>query len=116
MKTFHFLFGAILGEMLLRHFDNLSKTFQKKTISAAEGQQVGRMVVDTLQSLRAEESYDLFWTKVGKVAGSIDVEEPRLSRDTRSLSALMMAWEVEIFMTLQRHTTASFIMKQLTMS
>ena len=62
--------------MLLCHSDTLSKTLQK-TISAAEGQQVGRMVVDTLQCLRTEESYDLFWTKVGKVAS---LEEPQLPR------------------------------------
>lgn len=57
MKTFNFLFGTILGEMLLRHTDNLSQTLQKKTISAAEGQQVGRMVIDTLCTLRTKESY-----------------------------------------------------------
>ena len=68
MKTFDFLFGAIQGEMLFRHSDNLSKTLQKKSISAAEGQQVGRMVIDTLCSLRTDDSYDLFWTKVGTVA------------------------------------------------
>ena len=64
--------------MLLCHSDNLSKTLQKKTVSAAEGQHVGRMVIDTLKSLRTEESYDIFWTKVSTMAesGDIDVEEP----------------------------------------
>ena len=55
MKTFDFLFGVVLGEILLHHSDNLSKTLQKKTISTAEGQQVGRMVIDTLHGLRTEE-------------------------------------------------------------
>ena len=82
MKRFDFLFGVMLGEMLLRHSEYLSKTLQKKTISAAEGQHVGKMVIDTLQSLRTEESYDLFWTKVSTMAESpnIDVEEPQLPR------------------------------------
>ena len=82
MTKFDFLFGLILGEMLLRHTDNLSKTLQKKSISAAEGQHVGRMVIDTLQSLRTEESYDFFWTKVSTMAetADIDVEEPQLPR------------------------------------
>jgi len=31
MKKFDFVFGAILGEMILHHFDNLSQCFQKKT-------------------------------------------------------------------------------------
>ena len=52
MTKFDFLIGVTLGEMLLRHSDNLSKTLQKKSISAAEGQYVGRMVIDTLQSLK----------------------------------------------------------------
>lgn len=86
MKTFDFLFGVVLGEMLLRHSDNLCKCLQKKSISAAEGQQVGRMVIDTLHSLRTEESYDLFWIKVGTVAGAVDinVEEPQLPRQHKT--------------------------------
>ena len=61
MTKFNFLFGIFLGEMLLRHADNLSKTPQKKSISAAEGQQVGRMVIHTLQSLRTEDSYMIYF-------------------------------------------------------
>lgn len=82
MTKFDFLFGTVLGEMLLRHSDNLSKALQKKSISAAEGQHVGRMVIDTLHSLRTEESYDLFWTKISTMAerADIDVEEPQLPR------------------------------------
>ena len=52
MKTFNFLFGSVLGEMVLRHTDNLSRTLQDKALSAAEGQQVADMVVRTLQTLR----------------------------------------------------------------
>lgn len=51
MKTFNFLFGSVLGEMVLRHTDNLSRTLQDKALSAAEGQQVADMVVRTLQTL-----------------------------------------------------------------
>ena len=64
MKTFNFLFGTVLCEMLLRHTDNLSKALQKKTISAAEGQGVAKMVIATLCTLRTEESFSLFWKKV----------------------------------------------------
>ena len=78
MEKFDFLFGAAIGELILRHSDNLNQTLQKKTTSAAEGQQVARMVTDTLQSIRKQESYDLFWAKVVKLADSIGVEEPRL--------------------------------------
>ena len=34
MKTFDFFFGVFLGEMILRHCDNLSQTLQSKKISS----------------------------------------------------------------------------------
>ena len=83
MKTFNFLFGTLLGELLLRHTDNLSQTLQKKAISAAEGQQVGRIVIDTLCSLRTEESYNLFWEKATTVAKSVDVGKPEVPRQRK---------------------------------
>ena len=48
MNTFNFIFGTFLAEMVLRHTDNLSKTLQDKTRSAAEGQAIADMVVRTL--------------------------------------------------------------------
>ena len=80
MKMFDFLFGVSLGEMVLRHTDNLSKTLQDKSFSAAEGQQVARMVIHTLQALRSVDSFDLFWTKVTKNAELLEVGEPQLPR------------------------------------
>ena len=84
MKKFEFLFSTILGEMLLRHCDNLSQTLQSKTMSAAEGQKVGKMVIDTLQSIRNDESYELFWEKVLKSADSLDVDEAQLPRKCKT--------------------------------
>ena len=46
MHSFDFLFGVFLGELILRHSDNLSKTLQHKTLSAAEGQQIARLTVE----------------------------------------------------------------------
>lgn len=40
MSTFDFFIGVSLGERILKHTDNLSKTLQHKDISASEGQQV----------------------------------------------------------------------------
>ena len=42
MKTFNFLIGTVLCEMLLRYTNNLSKALQKKIISTAEGQGVAK--------------------------------------------------------------------------
>ena len=80
MRTFEFFFGAVLGEMILRHTDNLSSTLQHKTISAAEGQEIARMTVETLKSTRTDESFESFWDNVNLKAMSLDIAEPRLPR------------------------------------
>ncbi len=54
MKTFNFVFGVMLGELILRHVDNLSSTLQKKSMSEAA------MTVQTLNSIRNDTSFDLF--------------------------------------------------------
>ena len=36
MANFNFLFGVSLGALILTHSDNLSKTLQQKSMSAAE--------------------------------------------------------------------------------
>ena len=64
MKTFEYYFGISLGELVLRHSDNLSRTLQHKSLSAAEGQHVAVMVVKTIESMRSEEAYKLFWDEV----------------------------------------------------
>ncbi len=79
MNTFNFLFGTMLGELVLRHTDNLSKSLQGKTRCAAEGQEICAMVVRTLQSLRSDECFDLFWLKVTKTSEPLDIE-PQLPR------------------------------------
>ena len=43
MTTFDFFFGLLLGELLLNHCDNLSKTLQNPQLSAAGGQTVANM-------------------------------------------------------------------------
>ena len=79
METFNFLFGAFLGEMILRHTDNLSKTLQNQSCSAAEGQLIADMVVRTLSTLRSDESFDMFWSKLISKAELLDIQ-PELPR------------------------------------
>ena len=64
MNTFQFDFGTMLAETVLRHTDNLSRSLQKKVYSAAEGQTIGAMVVNTHQSIQSDASFELFWSKV----------------------------------------------------
>ena len=83
MKTFSFVYGAILGEMILRHADNLSSTLQHKSMSAAEGQQVAFMRVQTMNSIYTEESFDLFWLKVNRFIEDHDISKPELPRQRK---------------------------------
>ena len=66
--------------MLLQLCDNLSQALQTKTISAAEGQHLGKMVIDTLQGMRKDKLFDLFWEKVCGYVESFDVEQAQLPR------------------------------------
>ena len=51
MRTFNFLYGVSLGALILAHNDNLSKTLQHKSMSAAEGQQIAKLSLDVLKRM-----------------------------------------------------------------
>ena len=72
MKTFRYVFGVMLGETILRNTDNLSKTLQHQHFSAA-GQHVASLAVETLEHLRTDECFDLFWCKVLKMQQCHDI-------------------------------------------
>ncbi len=80
METFNFFFGISLGELVWRHSNNLSRTLQSPRLSAAEAQKVVKMTVKTLESLRKEDKFDLFWTKVVKKSTDLGIQDPQLSR------------------------------------
>ena len=77
-------FGVALSQLLLRHTDNLSKALQQADLSAAEGQALASMTVTTLQKLRNQDSFDLFWKKSNDSASKVDVNEPSLPRRRKS--------------------------------
>ena len=58
MKTFKFAFGCHLGETILRQTDNLYKTLQNKSISASEGAELARSVLQQLKRKRSIEQFD----------------------------------------------------------
>ena len=80
MKKFDFFFGVHLAKLLLCHSDNLSKTLQKGDITASEGQELARMVVTTLKSMKNDDQFMSFWNKVLKDAKEKQVDEPTLPR------------------------------------
>ena len=78
METFGYYFGVQLGELVLRHSDNLSKTIQKPTLSAGDCQSIASLSIKTLQKLRSDESFDLFWKNVNSKAKDLDIGAPEL--------------------------------------
>ena len=80
MLKFDFFFGVSLGKLILRHSDNLSRTLQRHDMSAAEGQSVTSMVLATLEGLRTDEMFNLFFQCVKASARDLDVAEPNLPR------------------------------------
>ena len=74
METFDYF---LLGQLILKHADNLSTTLQHQNISASEGQQIA---VETLKLIRNDESYDNFWKTTTEKAKALDIGEPSLPR------------------------------------
>lgn len=64
-----------MGELLLGHSDNLSRSLQSPHLSAAEGQKVAAMTVQTLQSLHSEEN---FWCNTVQKANDLYVADSAL--------------------------------------
>ena len=64
MSNFGFYWGINLGELLLRHVDNPSKTIQNPKLSAASGQEIVSKIVENLQHIRNERDFSLFYDMV----------------------------------------------------
>ena len=86
MEEFDFYFGVALGELLLRHSDNLSATLQKEEISAAGAQNIVQMTLTALMSFRSDDSFLLFWDKVLMLSRQVGVNEPSLPRQKKAPS------------------------------
>lgn len=89
MKSFDYFFGSNLGELILGHSDNLSKTLQNPKLSAVEGRGIAMATVETLKKLREDASFDLFWSKVlkhGKQLGVKDPKQPRQKNQPKTLT------------------------------
>lgn len=80
MQSFDFLFGVSLGFEILRHTDNLSRTLQKKDLSAAESQHITELSLTTLSEIRNEDSFGTFWESLNNKLDDLDASEPRLPR------------------------------------
>ena len=79
MSSFNFVFCCCLGETLLKHTDNLSRSLQGD-ISAAEEQQRVSEVLAVLEKTRSNELFELFWERVLVWKSQLGVSDPKLPR------------------------------------
>ncbi len=58
--------------------------FIDRYCTSAEGQEIARLTVKTLQSIRTEHALDAFWNVVEQRRELLDVEEPKLPRKRKT--------------------------------
>ena len=81
MTTFIFYFGLRLGQKLYGMTDNLSKTLQKEKMLALSGKNLSKLTIKTIQRMRNDKDFLLFFEAVKKGASKIEmIEEPTLPR------------------------------------
>ena len=81
MTTFTFYFGLRLGQKLYGMTANLSKTLQKEKMSALSGKNLSELTIKTIQRMRNDKDFLLFFEAVKKGASKIEmIEEPTLPR------------------------------------
>lgn len=50
MKDFDFLFGLVLGERILKHTDNVSKTIQASSMSATDARSLSQLCIKVFET------------------------------------------------------------------
>ena len=83
METFDYFFGVQLGNLVLRHSDNVSKTIQKPTLSAGDCQSLAKSSLKMMEKLRMDDSFDLFWINLNSKAEKLEITPPKLPRKRR---------------------------------
>ena len=83
METFNFYFGMKVAGLILKMTNNLSATLQHSFMSASAGQEVAVGTVHTLEKMRSNHDWQLFWKCVCKEEKRLRLPEPRTPRKKR---------------------------------
>ena len=76
--TFQVLFRCSFDKIILKQTDHLSKTLQNSSISAAEGQEMAHLVIETLTKDRSDEKLELFWPNLMNKKPVLNVADTKL--------------------------------------
>ena len=71
MESFDYYFGLKVGKMLYSHTDKLSQTLQDVKMSAVSSKRLAMLTVDTISSLRNDESFNALYDTCLKEAEKI---------------------------------------------
>ena len=80
MSAFDFFFGLCLGQRLFLITDTFSKALQSEKLSALSSQNMASLTLKTLQNMRTQEGFELFFNLVTKQVVKLPVDEPHLKR------------------------------------
>ena len=81
MSHYDLLFGLKLCERILCITDNLSKTLQKQSLSAAEAQKLAKLTNETLKSFRMDEAFELL---IECLSDKVGADGPTLPRKRKA--------------------------------
>ena len=90
MYNYSVLFGLHLCLTILRLADNLSRTLQKQTLSAADGQAAATLTVRTLEGIRTDEAFNLFFERIELSRRVTETDEAALPRKRKAPKRLEM--------------------------
>ena len=82
--TLFFLGCRYICERILSITENLSKTLQTPSLSAAEAQGLAELTVKTLVSMRTDEAFELFFNLVEGIREATGTTEPPLPRKRKA--------------------------------
>lgn len=88
MDSLNLFFGVELGHKILNMADNLSSSLQASNMSTNEGQSIMKMTILTLEGMRSEECFLLFWERTEKKRQELGVEAPQRPRQRKILRRL----------------------------
>ena len=84
MSHFDLLFELKLCERILCITDNLSKTLQKQSLSAAEAQELAKLTNETLKNFRMDEVFELFFQLIECLSDKVGADGPTLPRKRKA--------------------------------
>ena len=84
MSNFKLLFGLKLCERIFLITDNLSKTLQNQSLNAAEGQEIGMLTLKTLENLRNEDDFKLFFQHLQQLQLTTDSKKKTSTQNIRN--------------------------------